>query len=473
MSSERRFRAEDASGIAAGDASARPGSRLHPFSVSDVNGASDAVLKEAIGAVWVRGEVSRFLAHGSGHWYFTIKDAQAAVSCAMFRSRNQSVRPHPRDGEEFLLLAAPGVYSPQGRYQLIVQAMERAGEGAHALALERLKKKLAAEGLFDAARKKDLPRVPAQIGIVTSLDGAALRDVVRVLRRRFAGVRVLIAATPVQGSDAARRIASAVTDLDGRRLDVLMLVRGGGAREDLAAFDAEGVVRAIAAAETPVVTGIGHEIDVTLADLAADLRAPTPSAAAEVVIRERSEMLERLRDLQRLLHRAMRLQMKQHRLRLLEARRAEGLRSFPSEVERKIQHLADLERRIETAWQRRLETARTKLRSLSERLSPARRQARLADRRRELAQCRTRLEAHAMQMLSKSRRRLAAAAAGLDALSPLAVLERGYALAHRESREGPLIVDARTVKRGERIFLRFARGEIVARAETVSRPSES
>ena len=244
-----------------GGDSARPGSRLRPLSVSELNVSADQALQDALGPVWVLGEISRFTAHRSGHWYFTLKDADAAVSCAMFRGKNARVRFRPDEGLEVLALARPSVYTPQGRYQLVVEALEPKGAGAAALALRQLRERLAAEGLFDEERKQALPGLPKRIGIVTSREGAALRDVLRVLRRRFAGVDVLLAPALVQGPDAPEEIVAGLWALDARGLDVILLVRGGGAREDLAAFDDERVVRAIAECSTPIVSGVGHEID--------------------------------------------------------------------------------------------------------------------------------------------------------------------------------------------------------------------
>ncbi len=447
-----------------GDApEARPGSRLAPLSVGDLNRAADAVLADAIGPVWVRGELVRFLAHRSGHWYFTLTDGRASVSCAMFRGRNRRVPFEPRDGLEVVVLAVPGVYEPQGRYQLVVEAMEPLGAGAAALALEQLRRRLAAEGLFDPGRKRPLPLLPRTIGVVTSADGAALRDVLRVLRRRFAGVRVVLAPATVQGKDAPAEIAAALARLDRHGPDVILLVRGGGAREDLAAFDDERVVRAVATCETPVVTGIGHEIDTTLADLAADVRAPTPSAAAEIVVREREELLGRVRSLRDRLARAARHRLAALRGRVRELVAARGLRAFPVRLQRLLGHVAELDRRLEARVRSLLGDRRRRLAGLAGRLSPRALAARLAERRSRVRAVREALAAAARAGIEARRARLGRLAARLEGMSPLRVLARGYALVTRDGPRGPLVTDAASLGPGDAVHVRLARGAFDAK----------
>jgi len=448
-----------------GGPAARPGSRLAPLGVRDLNEAADAILGDSIGVVWVRGELVRFLAHRSGHWYFSLVDGGASVSCAMFRGNNRKVAFEPRDGLEVVVLARPGVYAPQGRFQLIVEALEPLGSGAAALALEQLRRRLAAEGLFDPARKRPLPLLPRMIGVVTSADGAALRDVLRVLRRRFPGARVVVSPTLVQGEAAPAGIAEALARIDRLGPEVILLVRGGGAREDLAAFDDERVVRAVAACHAPVVTGIGHEIDTTLADLAADVRAPTPSAAAEVVVREAAELLEKVRSLRGRLVRAV-----THRLGVLrgsvrQALSARGLRALPLRIQRLLQHVAELDRRAEARVRHELARRRRRLGELAGRLSPTALAARIAARRARLAAVRDALRAAAREELAARRSRLARLAARLEEMSPLAVLGRGYALVTRDSPDGPVVLDAATVDPGDRLHVRLARGALVARVE--------
>jgi len=455
-------------GPGAGDArEARPGSRLAPLSVGDLNRAADALLGDAIGPVWVRGELVRFLRHRSGHWYFSLTDGRASVSCAMFRGRNRRVPFEPRDGLEVVLLAVPGVWEPQGRYQLVVEAMEPLGAGAAALALEQLRARLAAEGLFDPQRKRPLPLFPRTIGVVTSADGAAFRDVLRVLRRRFAGARVVLAPAAVQGEGAPGEIASALARLDRLRPDVILLVRGGGAREDLAAFDDERVVRAVAACRTPVVTGIGHEIDTTLADLAADLRAPTPSAAAEVVVREREDLLERVRGLRARLVRAVRHRVAVLRGAARDLAATRGLRAFPLRLQRIQSHVVELEVRLETRVRDAVARRQRRLSALAGRLAPRALAARVAERRSRVGRSRGALLAAVRAGLEARRARLGRLVARLDALSPLRVLGRGYALVTREGPEGALVRDARTLSPGDRVHVRLARGAFDAAVRAV------
>ncbi len=442
-----------------------PGSRLRPLSVAQLNEGADALLGDGLGALWVEGEITRFLAHRSGHWYFTLKDADAAVSCAMFRGRNLRVRFRPEDGQQVLVLATAGVYVPAGRYQLVVEALEARGAGAAALALAQLKKKLAAEGLFDPERKQPLPGLPSHIALVTSPEGAAVRDVLRVLRRRFAGVRVTICPCAVQGDGAGKQIIEALDRATTTGAEVVLLVRGGGAREDLAAFDTEDVVRAVAACPLPVITGIGHQIDTTLADLAADLRAATPSAAAEVVVRERSELRARVGALARALARAQRGILQRRRLRLGACTGSRGLHRVPLRLERLQMHLGEIQHRLERAIRAQSSTSRRRLDALCQRLSPRRMATDLAAHRRKLATSLHALARAQREVLSDRRRRLLALTSRAETLSPLAVLSRGYALV--TDAEQRLVRDAATVHEGQVLHLRFARGAARVRVEAI------
>src|SRR5262245_24425697 len=263
-------------------AAARPAeARRDIYTVSRLNREARGLLEAGLPSLWITGELSNLSRPASGHWYFTLKDEDAQVRCAMFRSRNLAVRVAPRDGLQVLLRARVGLYEARGEFQLVVDHLEEAGEGELRRRFEALKLKLAAEGLFDAGRKRPLPRFPRRIGVVTSPTGAALRDVLQVLGRRFPAVPVLLYPVPVQGAGAAREISAMLQVADRRRdVDVLLLVRGGGSLEDLWAFNDESLARAIAGMGLPVICGIGHEVDFTIADFVADLRAPTPSAAA-------------------------------------------------------------------------------------------------------------------------------------------------------------------------------------------------
>ncbi|MDH3285562.1 MAG: exodeoxyribonuclease VII large subunit, partial [Acidobacteriota bacterium] len=362
-------------------------------------------------------------------------------------------------------------YPVQGRYQLVVETMEPRGRGAAALALEQLKNRLAGEGLFAPERKRPLPLLPRRIGVATSTEGAALRDVLRVLRRRFAGVQVLVAHATVQGEGAPASIAGALDALDTRALDVLLLVRGGGSREDLAAFDDERVVRAIAACATPLVTGVGHETDTTLADLAADVRAATPSAAAEIVVRERDDLRRRVSSARRALAHSSRHVVGGLRTRLVGARGSRGLGTFPVRVQQARMHLGELVRGLERRALLLVQTRRDLLVRLERRMSPEELRGRLAERRHAVERARRRAENGARRRLSDLRARLARHVARLDAMSPLAVLDRGYAIVTREDATGPLVEDAATLSPGDLIHVRLRRGAAAASVKKLSLPS--
>jgi exodeoxyribonuclease VII large subunit len=432
------------------------------------------LLRERVGGIWVAGEISRFVAHRSGHWYFTLKESKATVSCAMFRGQNRRVDFAPRDGAQVLLHGVPGVYSQQGRYQLVVDSMEERGLGASALALERLRRRLAEEGLFDVGRKRPLPLLPGRIGVITSVDGAALRDVLRVLKRRFAGVEVLVFPAVVQGAAAASSIVDGLSALDSRGLDVLLLVRGGGSREDLAAFDSEEIVRAIASCCTPVVTGIGHEIDTSLADLAADVRAPTPSAAAEIVVRERVELRHRVLSLRVAAARASRHRLERARSRLYASRGARGLGTVPVRVQKAGIHLAEVSRRSERAVRHRLSAAVARLSRARARFAPDNLRARVSQRNARREEVSRRLAAAIARSLQSATARVSAATGTLRALSPLSVLNRGYALVTREVDGVRQIVDdVSHLSHGDMLRVRFRSGAAdvsVARIETNEPP---
>lgn len=442
------------------------GSRENPLPVSGLNRDADQVVREAFGSIWVAGEIGRFTDHASGHWYFSLKDEEAAVSAVMFRSRNRAVSFRPEEGLAVLARVLPSVYLPRGQFQVVVESLEPRGKGSVQLAFEQLRERLAAEGLFDEDRKRDLPAFPVRAGLVTSPTGAAVRDVLQVLRRRFAGLAVLLYPARVQGEGAAEELVAGLLELDRRGLDLILLVRGGGAYEDLAVFNDEGLARTLASLETPVVTGIGHETDLTIADLVADLRAPTPSAAAELVSTSREELLERLSSLDRRLASSARHRLAGARLGLLRSR--DALQRFPQRLQILAQRLDEGARLLRGSMTARLERQASRLRTLRTLLSPAHHLARIGRRRLLLAGLDRRLSTAVRGRIEERRSRLAALAGRLEALSPLAVLSRGYALVTRETLEGPLVRDAARVAPGDRLAIRLARGSLEARALTAS-----
>ena len=434
------------------------------YSVSRLNREVRVLLERGFGSVWLEAEISNFAKPSSGHWYFSLKDAAAQVRCCMFRQRNMQCAFAARDGQKVLVRARIGLYEPRGEYQLVIDHMEDSGLGALKRQFEELSAKLAAEGLFAAERKRPLPMIPKRIGVITSPTGAAIRDILHVLARRFAAVPVLIYPVAVQGVTAAAEIAAAVR-LAGRRAecDVLILARGGGSLEDLWAFNDEALARAIVASPIPVVSGIGHEIDFTIADFAADVRAPTPSAAAEIAVPDGEEWLISLSRLAHRLQRGLlrRVEAQRERLRWLIGRAA--LVSPTARLSQQTQRLDELEQRMFRSLRQILADRRSALgerRSRLWQLSPA---ARLRSTAARQAALYARLRAAALARLHLARERLSPLVRTLNAVSPLATLDRGYAIVSRVS--GGIVRSAAEVAPGTLIEARLAMGKIRAKVE--------
>jgi len=387
------------------------------YTVTRLNRQARLLLEGALGSVWVQGEISNLSKPASGHWYFSLKDAQAQLRCAMFRQRNALTRCVPREGQQVLVRGRISLYEPRGDYQLLVEVMEDTGVGALQRAYEELRARLAAEGLFAAELKRPLPKAPPCIGVITSPTGAAIRDILHVLAARFPAAEVIIYPVPVQGAAAAPAIVAAL-DLAGAREEcaVLILARGGGSLEDLWAFNDERVARALARCALPVVTGIGHETDVTIADFIADVRAPTPTAAAQMVVPDRRVWLQNFAALaarfvaaaRRALHDADR------RVQTLNARLQ---RAHPgAQLQQHVQRLDELDARLRRAWRTHLTTSTSRL-----------------------------------ELLMRA----------LHTVSPLATLERGFAIVTRAA-DGTLIRSRRDLPPGTAIEARLADGVILA-----------
>ena len=385
------------------------------YSVAELNRAARLTLENGIGEVWVEGEISRLTLHSSGHWYFTLKDEAAAVSCAMFKQNNAMVLFHPKDGIKVRVLGQASLYEARGNYQLIAHKMEEAGKGDLQEQFEKLKAKLAAEGLFDEDRKKPLPLLPRKIGVVTSPTGAAVRDIINVLTRRFPNIGILLAPVTVQGEGSAPRIAKAINYLNTRNdIDLMIVGRGGESLEDLWAFNEEVVARAIAASEIPVISAVGHEIDFTISDFVADLRAPTPSAAAELAVPVKSELEEQINRL------AARLGGSLQNRALVLRERIPGFRKTMAQA-----LSASLRQR-----QQRIDEASLRL---SHRL-----QTSVAERKQNLKRLKAQLRAY----------------------SPLGVLDRGYSLT--ETADGAVVRNAKELKKGDLLKTRFAKGTVLS-----------
>ncbi|MBV8063451.1 MAG: exodeoxyribonuclease VII large subunit [Nevskia sp.] len=431
------------------------------YAVSELNEILRALLEDSLPSVWVQGEISNLAKPASGHWYFTLKDEQAQLRCAMFRNANFYVRPPPANGDAVLLRGKVGIYPARGELQLIADYMEPAGTCALLRAYEQLKTRLAAEGLFEQALKRPIPRAPRRIGLVTSASGAAVQDVLTALARRWPLGEVFLYPVPVQGTEAPPAIVRALAELPRLvPLDVLLLVRGGGSLEDLWAFNEEAVARAIRACAVPVISGVGHEVDVTIADFAADLRAATPTAAAELATPDLAEWAARLQNLEgqlaataerRLAQAGERLQGLQGRLELLHPRRR---------LQDRAQQLDDLDQRLRHALDGRLRLLRERLQAQSGRLLRNDPALRLAGERRHLDSLAALLQGRIQALLNARQNRLARAQGLLDSLNPESVLARGYAIVR--DADGQVLRDAAQLRPGSAIEARLARGSVVA-----------
>ena len=418
-------------------------------------------------ALWVRGEISGFKRAESGHLYFALKEGrEALIDCVMWRAGAARLSFEPRDGSEVEAFGGVTVYEPRGKYQLVARELRPAGLGALLLALEELKRKLQAEGLFDAARKRALPRYPARIGLVTSPVGAAVRDMIKVARSRWPGIGIVLAPVRVQGSGAAEEIAAAIARFNRyARVDLLIVGRGGGSLEDLWAFNEEPVVRAIAASQLPVIAAIGHEVDWTLADLAADVRAATPSNAAEIAVPDRRETARHLEVLRDSLRRAIVGGLEDRRRRLQSLLEKYGFRRQRDALGPLRQRIDELSERIASAVTFTLRRSRQRLHEATQRYGLREWPRELRRRRDRLTSTRARLDECVLRTVEERRRRLDGYGHRLRALSPRRVLERGFCIVRRA--DGSLVRNAGTIATGDRVSLEFARGEADARIETI------
>jgi exodeoxyribonuclease VII large subunit len=433
------------------------------MSVSELSAQLRGVLEETFDEIWVQGEISGGRIWNSGHFYFTLKDATAQIKSVVFRSTLRLMKFKPHDGLSVTIRGRISVYEPKGEYQLVCDYLEPQGLGELQLAFEQLKKTLAAEGLFAESRKRPLPALPRRIGVVTSIDGAALRDIVRVLRRRYPNAHLVIAPTRVQGEGAAGDIARAlrlVARID--QVDVVIVGRGGGSLEDLWAFNQEAVARAIAACPVPVISAVGHETDVTIADFAADLRAPTPSAAAEIVVRQKDEFTAHIRRLSQQLRGAMltRVRRLDSRLHALQAR--PGFAGFPGRLAWRARHVDELTADLRHGSRESIARRRRRLEAIRRGLEQFDPRHRLARVRAMLVAQDGRLLGSAAGRLHRDQGKFRELAARLEGLSPLAVLARGYAVCWDGDRLR-IVRDAATVSSGDPIRVTLERGEIRAR----------
>jgi exodeoxyribonuclease VII large subunit len=427
------------------------------LSVSELTARIKTAIESKFLDVWVEGEISNFVRHGSGHWYFSLKDEAASIRCASFKLQNRFIRFRPADGLHVRARGRVSVYEPRGEYQLVVEQLEPIGLGALQLAFEQLKTRLAAEGLFAAERKRTLPLLPRCVGVVTSPTGAAVRDILRVIRRRNRALNVLIAPARVQGDGAAGEICRAIRLLNARtEIDAIIVGRGGGSIEDLWVFNEESVARAIARSRVPVISAVGHEIDFTISDFVADLRASTPSAAAEIVAAAHIELSNRISRLSEDLVRAMDRRLGNAKQDLGALERSRGFESVRNRLQSTLQQLDYAVSSMERALIKRVRESRTRLAELSKRLSEADIARALAGRRERLMVVKASLESLIRSSLRSSGERVSVSAGKLNSLSPLAVLARGYAIAFDST--GRVIKRASEVASGESLTVKVNDG---------------
>jgi exodeoxyribonuclease VII large subunit len=431
------------------------------FSISELSAEIKNLLERQYPDVWVTGEVSNFRAAGSGHLYFTLKDAAAQLRAVCFRNQARYLKFKPQDGISVIARGRLSVYEARGEYQLYVEYLEPAGLGALQLAFEQLKQKLAAEGLFETARKKPLPLLPRTIGVVTSPTGAVLRDILRILRRRFRNMNVLIYPVKVQGEGAAEEIVEGIKYFNRERnVDVLIVGRGGGSLEDLWAFNEEVVARAIGASQLPVISAVGHETDFTIADFVADLRAPTPSAAAELVVHRKQDFITELENRARRMAQIVRLQLSQARQRLTELRMHHAFQALAARLAERAQRVDDAVTSLERSMRSRLNAARQEWLRASAGIVRYDFRRLLSLKRAALDDRGGRFDAALRRFLTERRNRLEQVRAVLKERSPVTILQRGYSITRDAA--GKIVRDAETVALGSDISVRLARGELAA-----------
>jgi len=428
------------------------------ITVSELNREARRLLESGLPMLYVEGEISNLAQPGSGHWYFTLKDDKAQVRCAMYRNRNHLVRFKPRNGQQVIVRGRISLYEARGDYQMIAEFLEDSGDGALRQAFEKLRMSLQTEGLFDEALKKPLPLVPSHIAVITSPNGAAIRDVVTVMKRRFPAIHISILPVQVQGEDSVAQIVDALAmanRLEDDPFDLVLLTRGGGSLEDLWSFNTEPVARAVAASRLPVVCAVGHESDVSIADFVADLRAPTPSAAAELITPDGDVWTDRAEELQRRLIAAADQFIDDSRRELNHLQRR--LRHPSSRLEDLAQRLDELDRRLQVSVSAFLRSRESQL-ALQKLPSPL---TLLESRRNQL----NRLQDQLISLESAARQKQAASlarlSAKLDALSPLATLQRGFAIVATEP-DGHILTSASALNPGDRVRARLSEGAFTA-----------
>ncbi|ACS86507.1 exodeoxyribonuclease VII large subunit [Musicola paradisiaca] len=442
------------------------------FTVSRLNQTVKQLLESEMGLIWLSGEISNFSQPASGHWYFTLKDERAQVRCAMFRTSNRRVVFRPQNGQQVLIRASVTLYEPRGDYQLLADSMHPAGDGLLQQQFEHLKQRLSAEGLFDQQHKQPLPKPAYRIGVITSASGAALHDILQVLQRRDPSLPVVVYPTAVQGVEAPLQIVRAIELANQRQeCDVLIVGRGGGSLEDLWSFNDERVARAIFASNIPIVSAVGHEIDVTIADFVADLRAPTPSAAAELVSRDQTELLRRLQTQRQRLDMAMDYYLAQCQQRFSRLHHRLQQQHPQLRLARQQTQLIRLSQRLDEAMQQQLRQTQRRQERAFQRLMQQQPQPRLHRAHQQLQQLRYRLQSLLEKQLGQQKQRFGELCSHLEAVSPLATLARGYSVT--TAADGQVLTQTRQASLGDTLKTRLQDGWVESRITDVQALSSS
>ena len=429
------------------------------LSISQLNAEVSQLLNQGFAAVWVEGEISNFTRASSGHLYLTLKDAGAQVRCAFFKGNAMRLKLNPRNGLKVVARGKIGLYEPRGDYQMVLDTMEEAGEGALQRQFEALKQQLQAQGLFADVHKQALPSFPRAIGVVTSPTGAAIRDIINVLKRRCPQIPVLVYPVLVQGEGAKEQIAQAIAQADReQRCEVLIVARGGGSIEDLWAFNEELVAQAIYQCSLPIISGVGHEIDFTIADFVADQRAPTPSAAAELVSPDMQALQQRVQQLKLQLWRFQQRQLQSAYQQVQQLSQRLNQQRPTQKLQQKAQRLDELDLRLNAAIQRRLQQQHLRLTHLQTRLQQRSPQRQLQQQHAQLERLQTRLQRALQQRMDKAHSRFVLQVSKLKTLSPLATLERGYSIT--QNAQGHVITQSAQVSIGDTLITRVAQGQI-------------
>lgn len=440
------------------------------YSVSSLNKSVSSLLEQEFAWIWVEGEISNLSQPASGHIYFSLKDYSAQVSCAMFKGRNRTLKFQPKNGDQVLVRAKVSLYQPRGNYQLIVDKMEEAGDGALRRQFEQLKTKLTSEGLFDDTNKQDLPELPEGVCIITSKTGAAIHDVLSVITRRFPSIPVKLFPVPVQGTESAPAICNAINLIDNQvttgqlKCDVILLVRGGGSLEDLWSFNEETVARAIHQCTIPIVSGIGHEVDITIADYVADIRAATPTAAAETVTPDQSSWAQSYDWHQQRLRQLIDNKIKRRHDEIQWLYQRLQLQHPETQIQQSKERTNELIKRLTRFSDNTINFYKNKLTTTNVRVHAQNPSILIKQKRQSVYYLKTRLEQASLTLLHTKKSQLSNKARTLNAISPLQTLERGYSITLNQ--QGKAITSIKQIKHGDTIKTRLHNGEIISKVES-------